>query len=201
MGITDRKEREKLEMRRLIMDAAMDMFVKDGYEKTSIRNIADKIEYSPATIYLYYKDKDELLWGLQTEAFEKLSDVFREGITATEPIQQLRQMAKLYVEFGMSNPDLYDLMFILRSPMNAEKNEEWKSGSSAFQFLVNIIQAGMDKLQYEDATLGALSCWAMVHGLVSLNVRGRCKMLELPEDKLQDMLLAAVDQYVDNITR
>jgi hypothetical protein len=85
--------------------------------------------------------------------------------------------------------------------MNAEKNEEWKSGSSAFQFLVNIIQAGMDKLQYEDATLGALSCWAMVHGLVSLNVRGRCKMLELPEDKLQDMLLAAVDQYVDNITR
>lgn len=201
MGITDRKEREKLEMRRLIMDAAMDMFVKDGYEKTSIRNIADKIEYSPATIYLYYKDKDELLWGLQTEAFEKLAEAFREGITATEPIQQLRQMAKLYVEFGMSNPDLYDLMFILRSPMNAEKNEEWKSGSSAFQFLMNIIQAGMDKLKYEDVTLGALSSWAMVHGLVSLNVRGRCKMLELPEDKLQDMLLAAVDQYIDNITR
>ncbi|GAA3956022.1 TetR family transcriptional regulator [Chitinophaga oryziterrae] len=201
MGITDRKEREKLEMRRLIMDAAMDMFVKDGYEKTSIRNIADKIEYSPATIYLYYKDKDELLWGLQTEAFEKLANVFREGITAIEPIQQLRQMAKLYVEFGMGNPDLYDLMFIIRSPMNAEKNEEWKSGSSAFQFLMNIIQAAIDKLKYENVMIGALSCWSMVHGLVSLNVRGRCKVLEVPEDKVQDMLQIAVDQYIDNITR
>jgi AcrR family transcriptional regulator len=53
MGISDRKEREKQEMKQLIIDAAMRMFVEDGYEKTSIRNIADKIEYSPGTIYLY----------------------------------------------------------------------------------------------------------------------------------------------------
>jgi len=201
MGITDRKEREKLEMRRLIMDAAMDMFVKDGYEKTSIRNIADKIEYSPATIYLYYKDKDELLWGLQGEAFDKLADIFNVGVTATEPIQQLRQLAKLYVEFGMNNPDLYDLMFIIRSPMNAEKNEEWRNGTNAFQFLMNVIQSGMDKLKYKDVKIGALSCWSMVHGLVSLNVRGRCKVLELPEDKIQDMLMIALDEYIDMITK
>jgi AcrR family transcriptional regulator len=201
MGITDRKEREKLEMRRLIMDAAMDMFVKDGYEKTSIRNIADKIEYSPATIYLYYKDKDELLWGLQAEAFGKLADVFRERVTATEPLQQLRQLAKIYVEFGMSNPDLYDLMFIIRSPMNAEKDEKWQNGNYSFQFLVNVIQSGMDQLRYKDAMIGALSCWSMVHGLVSLNVRGRCKVLELPEDKIQDMLMLAVDEYIDMVAR
>jgi AcrR family transcriptional regulator len=201
MGITDRKEREKLEMRRLIMDAAMDMFVKDGYEKTSIRNIADKIEYSPATIYLYYKDKDELLWGLQAEAFGKLADVFRERVTATEPLQQLRQLAKIYVEFGMSNPDLYDLMFIIRSPMNAEKDEKWRNGNDSFQFLVNVIQSGMDQLRYKDAMIGALSCWSMVHGLVSLNVRGRCKVLELPDDKVQDMLMIAVDEYIDMVAR
>jgi AcrR family transcriptional regulator len=201
MGITDRKEREKLEMRRLIMDAAMDMFVKDGYEKTSIRNIADKIEYSPATIYLYYKDKDELLWGLQAEAFGKLADVFRERVTAIEPLQQLRQLAKIYVEFGMSNPDLYDLMFIIRSPMNAEKDEKWQNGNYSFQFLVNVIQSGMDQLRYKDAMIGALSCWSMVHGLVSLNVRGRCKVLELPEDKIQDMLMLAVDEYIDMVAR
>ena len=60
MGIAERKEREKMEMHDRILQAATVMFLEDGYEKTSIRNIADKIEYSPATIYLYFKDKDEL---------------------------------------------------------------------------------------------------------------------------------------------
>ena len=78
MGILERKERDRVEMRERIIDVAIEMFVKEGYEKTSIRNIAEKIEYSPATIYLYYKDKDELLYDVQAQAFEKLDQTFRE---------------------------------------------------------------------------------------------------------------------------
>lgn len=201
MGISDRKEREKQEMRKLIMDAAMEMFVKDGYEKTSIRNIADKIEYSPATIYLYYKDKDELLWGLQTEAFLKLNDLFRSGTTAQDPVAQLKQIAKIYVEFGMANPDLYDLMFILRSPMNVESDEKWESGSSAFGFLVEIIERCGDRLRYKDPKMAAFSCWSMVHGIVSLNVRGRCKVLDTTDEEVNDMLTKAVDEFMEIIVK
>ena len=74
MGILERKERDRVEMRERIINVAIEMFVKEGYEKTSIRNIAEKIEYSPATIYLYYKDKDELLYDVQAQAFEKLDE-------------------------------------------------------------------------------------------------------------------------------
>ena len=74
MGIVERKEREKEDMRRLILNAARKLFLEQGYEKTSIRNIADAIEYSPATIYLYYKDKNELLFALHEEAFLKLME-------------------------------------------------------------------------------------------------------------------------------
>ena len=63
-------------MRRKILDAAFEMFVEVGYERTSIRAIAEKIEYSPATIYLYYKDKDELLYEVQREAFDLLAKSF-----------------------------------------------------------------------------------------------------------------------------
>jgi AcrR family transcriptional regulator len=197
MGISDRKEREKLEMRKLIMDAAMEMFVKDGYEKTSIRNIADKIEYSPATIYLYYKDKDELLWGLQAEAFVKLNDLFKEKVNHKDPVKQLEQLAKLYVEFGMANQDLYDLMFIIRSPMNVESDEKWEAGTAAFGFLEDIIQRCGDRLRYKEPKSAALACWAMVHGLVSLNIRGRCKVLELPEEAdIMQMLMKCVDEYI-----
>ena len=62
MGVADRKEREKTEMQKRILDAARVLFLEKGFEKTSIRNIADLIEYSPGTIYLYFKDKNEILF-------------------------------------------------------------------------------------------------------------------------------------------
>src|SRR5712675_693874 len=140
MGISERKERDRVEMRQRIIDAAIQMFLKEGYEKTSIRNIAEKIEYSPATIYLYYKDKDELLYDVQKQAFEKLAQVFREKVTAKDPIKRLEQIMFNYVRFGKNNPELYDLMFIIRAPMNGIKEDEkWENGDDSFGFLVQCI--------------------------------------------------------------
>lgn len=72
MGVADRKEREKEEMKTKILEAAKKLFLDHGFEKTSIRNIAEEIEYSPGTIYLYFKDKNELLFALHQEAFQGL---------------------------------------------------------------------------------------------------------------------------------
>ena len=72
MGISERKERKKEEMKKNIQDAAFEMFVKEGYAGTSLREIAKKIEYSAATIYLYYKDKDALFYDIQIQCFKKL---------------------------------------------------------------------------------------------------------------------------------
>lgn len=72
MTIAARKQREKEEMRALILDAARKIFLEKGYEHTSIRNIAEKIEYSPGTIYLYFKEKDEIFHALHEEGFRRL---------------------------------------------------------------------------------------------------------------------------------
>ncbi|HEY1164389.1 MAG TPA: TetR/AcrR family transcriptional regulator, partial [Chitinophaga sp.] len=159
MGIADRKEREKLEMKRLIMDAAMRMFVESGYEKTSIRNIAEKIEYSPATIYLYYKDKDELLYDVQAQGFAQMLELFQQKATDKDPFEKLRQMAKVYVEFGMEHPDIYDLMFIIRAPMNKveEEGTKWVNGDACFQYLVITLEECMEKglIRFTDKMVGA----------------------------------------------
>ena len=55
MGINERKERDRQDLRKSIMDAAREVFLEKGFEQTSIRAIAQKIEYSPTTIYLYFK--------------------------------------------------------------------------------------------------------------------------------------------------
>ena len=65
-------------MRKIILDTANRLFIEKGFESTSIRNIASVIEYSPATIYLYFHDKNEILFHLQERAFENFSEKLNE---------------------------------------------------------------------------------------------------------------------------
>ena len=59
-------------MRSLILDAARSIFLEKGFEQASIRNIAEKIEYSPGTIYLYFRDKDEIFHALHEEGLKEV---------------------------------------------------------------------------------------------------------------------------------
>src|SRR2546427_6798677 len=74
MGVMERKAREREELKQQILDAARELFVREGYENVSMRKIAEKIEYSPATIYTYFKDKDEILDCLCEETFLHLHE-------------------------------------------------------------------------------------------------------------------------------
>ncbi len=69
MGVQERRARQKESVREEILDAARTLFVKEGYEHVSIRKIAEKIEYAPGTIYLYFRDKAEILERLCEETF------------------------------------------------------------------------------------------------------------------------------------
>jgi AcrR family transcriptional regulator len=200
MGITERKEREREEMKDRIVSTAIRMFLQEGYEQTSIRNIAEKIEYSPATIYLYYKDKDELLYDVQKQAFNKLAQVFREKVTAKDPLKRLEQIMFTYVRFGKKNPELYDLMFIIRAPMNGIKeHEKWENGDDAFDFLVQCISECIEKklIRYDDVMIAALSIWAMGHGLVSLDLRCRLKVIDMNEEAIAAIIEKSIQGYFE----
>ena len=69
MGISERKEREKAEMKKQILAAAIELFIEQGFDNVSIRKIAEKIEYSPASIYTYFNDKGAILFDLLQEGF------------------------------------------------------------------------------------------------------------------------------------
>src|SRR3954466_4219538 len=112
MGVKERKERQKLEMKDLILQSAHQLFLNKGFEKVSIRNIADAIEYSPATIYLYFKDKNELLFALHQNGFVKMVKEFQPLLTLNDPFAKLVEMGRSYIRFAVENPELFDLMFI-----------------------------------------------------------------------------------------
>jgi AcrR family transcriptional regulator len=100
MGIAERRENDRQKMRGLILDTAMKLFFKEGFEHVTIRAIAQAIEYSPATLYLYFKDKNDILYALQTMGFDKLYGKQREVLTIKDPRKRLRQMGRVYIEFA-----------------------------------------------------------------------------------------------------
>ncbi|MFN8346463.1 MAG: TetR/AcrR family transcriptional regulator [Spirosomataceae bacterium] len=190
MGILERKEREKEDMRRLISNAARKLFLEQGFEKTSIRNIADAIEYSPATIYLYYKDKNELLFGLHEEAFLKFMAELGGVRTIKDPFERLVEMGNRYIKFAVENPELYDLMFIMTAPIEslACRDEIWEDGLKSFGLLKWVIQecVAIGYFKNKDIEISAMTVWAYMHGLVTIYLKNRMSMFQ-GEDQVARM--------------
>lgn len=173
-------------MRDLILKEATRMFIDEGYEKASIRNIADRIEYSPATIYLYFKDKDELFFAIHEQGFEKLFNNFEEISAMPNPYERLIQIGNTYLQFAFDNPEYYDLMFIMRAPMKKlVEGEQWNCGFKTFNFLRNTMRECMvgKYLKPVDVDVASFSIWSLAHGMASLAIRERFKMYSAEEVK------------------
>ena len=184
MGIAERKEKQKLEIRKQILEASMKLFVEEGFSNVSIRRIADIIEYSPTTIYLYFKDKDEIFYNLHEMGFQKLQEMNKNLDDIHNPLLRLHKMGENYIQFGIENSEFYDLMFIQPEPMEklTEMGCEWQNGDAALTRLRDTLIECMEKgyIAQTDPTVLSLSIWSMVHGLVSLATRQRLEKL-IPE--------------------
>lgn len=196
MGITERKEREKEDLHKSILSAAREIFLEKGFEQTSIRSIAQKIEYSPTTIYLYFKDKNEILYALHKEGFNLLN-MQMEALTAvSDPYERMKAMGRIYIRFAEEHPDYYDLMFVQDGPMDSLKEEKWNEGQSAFDGLKFTIQQCIDQgyLPFMDAEVGAFLIWSAMHGMCTLHDRGRCKILN--EEIRGCIVEAAFEEFI-----
>src|ERR1700752_2208141 len=112
MGITERRAREKEVLRTKILDAAGQLFVEEGFPNVSLRKIADRIEYSPATIYLYFRDKNELFTSLCYDTFSQLKEELERIETSEKDyVAGLREGLRFYIQFGLEHPHHYMLTF------------------------------------------------------------------------------------------
>lgn len=179
MTVKQRREREKEEMRTLILDSAHKLFLDKGFDEVSIRNIAEAIEYSPATIYLYFKDKNEIFHALHQEAFRFYNEFNIELPAIKDPFDRLVKMGEKYFEFMNLHPKYYNIMFLMEAPMqNEECIDDWEEGAKAHSFLEQTVLECMEKgyLAAEDHRVLALTIWSYMHGICSLIIRNRMKM-------------------------
>jgi AcrR family transcriptional regulator len=174
VGVKERKLRQKRFLRQEILDAASELFVKEGYENVSMRRIAEKIEYSPTTIYLYFKDKAELLEQVCHETFARLiQHLSRILEQPADPLERLRRGLIAYIHFGLDNPHHYRATFMMILPEGFDKQKYSRPdspGLQAFDFLrrcvFDCISAG--RIHSKDAELVSQTLWCAVHGVTSL---------------------------------
>ena len=172
MGIRERKERAQKDIRKLILSTAERLFVRQGYENVSMREIARKIEYSPTTIYHHFRDKGELFFrileGYHGQLLVRMEKIYRAG---GDPVDTLRKGMRAYTEFGLANPSYYKLAFMSPPEFKAESYMvEGTKGTALFQGLRGSTEECIRRGLFRDMNvdLAAQVLWTVNHGVTSL---------------------------------
>src|ERR1017187_1288414 len=191
MGIVERKERQKTEMRIAILDAAWQVVLDSGWQSLSIRKIADAIEYSVPVVYEHFENKEAILLEFTKLGFKLLNDNLEEArATSIDPEKQLEAMVHAYWDFAFSNKEYYQVMFGLGMPTC----EQAKTVSGLMEFM-NVIESSILQItsktkQVVNVRLKVHSFVSMLHGLVSINlVSPDQKQGEMGKEELNYLVL------------
>lgn len=177
MSIKERRERERTEIRETILDAARELFVTYGYDGVSMRKVAEKIDYSPTTIYLHFADKEALIRELCYTDFHRLAEAVKDLIAMPDPVERLIAIGRAYIEFGIKYPNHYRLMFMTPVPVEPcepadgiKGNPETDSYELVRVSVAEAAKAGRLSDVANDVELVAQTLWAAVHGVVALEI-------------------------------
>jgi AcrR family transcriptional regulator len=178
MGVKERRQRERTEVREKILDAALDFFGREGVEGVTMRALADAIEYSPPVIYAHFRDKEAIIQELCYRQLRELAKAFA-TFGDLDPIERLRRIGYIYADFAIEHPSHFRFMFLMPHPLPPDDDEVGKGDPqrNAYAFLRLTVEdglaAGIFRPEYTDADEIAQLCWASAHGLVALqNIKG-----------------------------
>jgi AcrR family transcriptional regulator len=172
MGIVERKERQRKEVRDSILHAAWHIVNEDGWQTLSIRKIADAIEYSVPVVYDHFENKEAILSEFNRQGFKLLGDRLKEAKEKHRKASiQLEAIAIAYWDFAFGNKEYYQLMYGLGMPTCESLNSV-----PELMAFIGVIHSTIDELIKEgnsknnDPWMKVHSFWSMIHGLVSINL-------------------------------
>ena len=175
MGVLERRAREKEALTEAILDAASELIAAEGLQNLSIRKLAEKIEYAPSTIYLYFEDKNAILAGICIRFFEDLSEQLQAVVAAApDPVEALRTGMRCYVNYGLANRTRYQVTFMTQAspelppdhPICVAIREVALRALSVLGQGIEAVKA-VKTLAPEETRIQAFSGWLSLHGLVS----------------------------------
>ncbi|HTH61486.1 MAG TPA: TetR/AcrR family transcriptional regulator [Paraburkholderia sp.] len=177
---SDIRSHEKKVLRERILGAARRIVIRDGFGALSMRKIADAIEYSPATLYLHFRSRDDIARALCEEGYAHLLASFAPAARVADPRERLLALAHAYVAFGHEHRETYRLIFMEDPSYTGaalagthHEGEAGDSGGEAFRMLTDALDALKAQggiAQDADTTIWGEALWATLHGIVALSL-------------------------------
>ena len=177
-----RRQREKAQVRDRILDAAREIFVTEGYEAVTMRRVAEAIEYTPPVIYQHFADKATLIRELCLADFRTFSRSFGVLAGVSDPLERVKAMGMAYVDFALTHPHHYRVMFMTTIPEEAAVNpgdnpDHGRPDADAYAFLRQCVdeawRRGDFNPELDDPAVIAQTLWLSLHGIVSLHISWR----------------------------
>lgn len=154
-----------------ILDAARELFVADGYDTVTVRKVAGRVGISHGTIYLYFRDKDDLLVQVSEEQFARLLDVLRRLPRTRKPLDRLADALRELARFGIANPHEYFLMMGMHAAIVERRTRrDWGPMAERVSNFINDLVAETVGAVVQDRTAAGLLAWnltASVTGLIA----------------------------------
>jgi AcrR family transcriptional regulator len=175
MGIKERQERDREAVRRSILDAARDLFVTEGYQNVSIRKVAERVEYSPAAIYGYFQNKDDIFFALAEEGFRLLGDPgaepHRRHLQTLAPVERVHASFWRLYEFSREHPQYFALMFVDRwVPRISREYERFAFARELKAHIVEDIQACIDAGEFPASLDPVVAMRTLMVGILGVAV-------------------------------
>lgn len=170
-----RRERERSELREKILDAARTLMVEGGVEAVTMREVARRVEYSPAALYQHFADKETIIHDLCQHDFAELASVFLSLSREGGPLALLSRAGCAYLKFARDFPEHYRFMFLTPNSVGPDSEEERQDpGRNAYVFFHAVVEqamaAGLIKEEFESSHDVAQLMWAIAHGAAALDV-------------------------------
>ena len=206
MGLKERREREREERKRQILNAARSLLFEEGLQATSINKIAKSAELGVGTIYSYFASKEEIFAVLQEEGIELLHNKIKKKVDRVKsPENRLKTIARIYIDFSRENKDYFDIInYFLTSPgvLFSEnlKGQIDQRGNKVISLLVNTVEAGIVSRDFRevDARKFAMMFWAALHGLILFK---KLKTTMLRGEDYHALVSYSVDYIVNSLKR
>lgn len=178
MGIQERREREKLIRRDQILDAALNVFQKYGWSESTMDQVADEAELAKGTLYLYFKDKEEIYAGLGARGMLNLAERFKEiGNTVTPACIAMQKIGEEYHRHFMDNSVyMASIHYCIHrlTQCDCESENEMsnlhEAGLKCLKAVAEIIQKGIDIGEFRknlDPMQTAIIFWSFSDGIMT----------------------------------
>lgn len=206
MGAKERREKEKEQRKKQILDTAKTLLLEKGLNATSINQIAKLSELSVGAIYFYFKDKEDLYAALQVEGLDLLSQAISRAVDGPwTPEDKIRNIALAYLRFSEEYKSYFDIInYFLTLPKTIFsldlKNQIDERGNGSISILTEAFREGIETGLFKkvDPRRQAIILWSALHGMIQLK---KLEITILAKDNHQSLYTELVERFLDGLRR